>query len=81
VPATAAISWPEALVFKRELVTPEVVRVVAAREVVVALEAVKFCKVVDPLKSALVKVAKSEVREPMMPVFALISVVEARPET
>ncbi len=30
---------------------------------------------------ALVKLAKSEVREPMIPVFERTAVVEARPET
>ena len=41
----AAINWPEALVFKREFVTPEVVRVVAASDVPVALVKVKVERV------------------------------------
>jgi hypothetical protein len=49
--------------------------------VVVAWLAVKFWRVVEPLNKALVKEAKIEVREPMMPVLALKSVVEALPDT
>ncbi len=57
-------------------------RFVTARLVVVAwveveLVAVKFCRVVEPLNNAFVKVARSEVRLPMMPVLARRSVVLA----
>jgi hypothetical protein len=72
---------PPALVFKSEEVTEETARLVEVAAVVVACWPVKFWRVVDPLNKALVKVAKSEVREPMMPVLARRSVVEALPET
>src|SRR6266496_1214701 len=61
-------------------IVPEEKLVEVACEVV-ALEAVKFWKVVEPLKRVLVKVAITEVKLPMMPVLALRSVVEAREET
>jgi hypothetical protein len=72
---------PPALVFKSEEVTEETARLVEVAAVVVACWPVKFWRVVEPLNKALVKVAKSEVREPMMPVLARRSVVEALPET
>jgi hypothetical protein len=81
VPAVAATKEPRALVFKIELVTDETARLVVVAAVVVACWPVKFWRVVEPLNKALVKVAKSEVREPMMPVLARRLVVEARPET
>ena len=65
MPATAAINWPTELVFKRELVTPEVVRVVAEREVPVALVKLKVERVDEagakrpPRKAVMVEVACS----------------------
>jgi hypothetical protein len=41
--------WPKELDLRRVLVTPVVMRVVAAREVVVAFEAVKFWRVEEPV--------------------------------
>jgi hypothetical protein len=72
---------PPALVFRIDEVTEETAKLVEVAAVVVACWPVKFWRVVDPLNKALVKVAKSEVREPMMPVLARRSVTEARPET
>jgi hypothetical protein len=72
---------PLELVFKSDEVTDETARLVVVAAVVVACWPVKFWRVVEPLNKALVKVAKSEVREPMMPVLARRLVVEARPET
>lgn len=77
----AATSEPRVVVFKSELETDETARLVEVAEVVVACWPVKFWRVVEPLKSALVKEAKSEVSVPMMPVLALRSVTEAKPET
>ncbi len=62
---------------RRELDNPVMARLVVVAWVEVELVAVKFCKVVEPLKRTLVKVARSEVRLPMMPVLARRSVVLA----
>lgn len=60
---------------------PEIPRFVVLRFVVVPLVPVKFWRVVEPFTSRLERVAKVEASEPMIPVFDLIAVVEARPET
>ena len=61
-------------------VSPEMAKLVVVACVPVAFWKVRFCKVVEPLARILVRVWKPEVRLPIMPVFALKSVVEARPE-
>jgi hypothetical protein len=72
---------PLELVFKSDEVTDETARLVVVAAVVVACWPVKFWRVVEPLNKALVKEAKTEARLPINDVFALISVVEAKPET
>lgn len=56
-------------------------RVVDVAFVVVPFCAVKFWSVEEPLTKRLVAVWKTEVINPMTPVLALKSVVEALPET
>ena len=62
---------------RRELDSPVIARLVVVAWVEVELVAVKFCRVVEPLNNALVKVARREVRLPMIPVLARRSVVLA----
>ena len=83
MPETAAMSWPTVLVFKRALVTPEAVRVVALNEVVVAevpvaVLKVNACRVVLPKASeSPVVVAPPKIVKPLA-VVLLPTVEEAR---
>ena len=75
---------PMLAVLARKLVVearPETYRLVLVAFELVAFCAVKSCKVEEPVSRRLLKVPKMPVRKPIKLVFALKSVVEARPET